>query len=138
MTGTGDGVMKSTSRRRGFRHTSATRPTADGSVVDAIARMLSSGFGIDACARRLGLPRDFVAMVARHTADTGRSPTPPTTDDASAPCSWGSCSPDPGSLICAGCPLSPPSSRSSDVTRRWFRSVLALLRKAVSSLRRAS
>ncbi|WP_300766624.1 hypothetical protein [uncultured Bifidobacterium sp.] len=111
----------------GFRRTSGDNSHDGGAVVETIIGMLSAGVAIDACARALTLPADFVRMVERHAIATGRlSGNRP----SASPCSLGSCSPDPHSLVCAGCPLLPRSRQRPSSLRRICRSAIGRAKRA--------
>ena len=88
---------------------------------DAVTQViadLESGMTLEACARHHGLPREFVAMIADHARRTGRLRVMDLSPRAACGEAW--CNPDPGSLICAGCPLLPrhkPAPQKQDLDR---------------------
>ncbi len=86
----------------------SARPAGSGHLVDSVVALMSLGLDVPACSRRLGVPADLVDLAARHARAEGRLPAAPTI----LPCGPGSCRPDHSSLLCAGCPLAPPSGRS--------------------------
>ena len=89
------------------------RRHADGDA-DAVTQViadLESGMTLEACARHRGLPRGFVAMIADHARRTGRLQVMDLSPRAACGEAW--CNPDPGSLICAGCPLLPRHKNTS-------------------------
>ena len=88
----------------------------DADTVTQVIADLESGMTLEACARHRGLPREFVAMIADHARRTGRLRVMDLSPRAACGEAW--CNPDPGSLICAGCPLSPrhrPTPQEQDL-----------------------
>lgn len=90
----------------------------DAGAVTQVIADLESGMTLEACARHRGLPRGFVAMIADHARRTGRLQVMDLSPRAACGEAW--CNPDPGSLICAGCPLLPrhkPTPQERDLDR---------------------
>lgn len=83
----------------------------DAGAVTQVIADLESGMTLEACARHRGLPRGFVAMIADHARRTGRLQVMDLSPRAACGEAW--CNPDPGSLICAGCPLLPRHKNTS-------------------------
>lgn len=83
------------------RHPDEARPQATG-IAEAIIAELRSGSTPRLAAEHLHLPLDFVEMVIEEARAEGKLDI---LRIGGAGCSLGSCSPDPDSLVCAGCPV---------------------------------
>lgn len=95
-----------------FRHTSH----ADQSQSPVSVRIidgLTSGHTPRMLARQYDLPLDLVMMIIERARKRGEFES---YELHTANCSKAACRPDPGSLVCAGCPLLP--SRSSHRPRQ--------------------
>ncbi|WP_288439259.1 hypothetical protein [uncultured Bifidobacterium sp.] len=101
-------------------------------TVTQVIADLESGMTLEACARHHGLPRGFVAMIADHARRTGRLRVMDLSPRAACGEAW--CNPDPGSLICAGCPLLPrhkPAPQKQDLDRDQAAGLPRALRDAL-------
>lgn len=104
----------------------------DAGAVTQVIADLESGMTLEACARHRGLPRGFVAMIADHARRTGRLQVMDLSPRAACGEAW--CNPDPGSLICAGCPLLPrhkPTPQERDLDRDQAAGLPRALRDAL-------
>lgn len=72
-------------------------------VMDSVVELCGRGTPPLDIARRLRLPVPFVRQIIDVAAAQGRLDMPEWRDA----CASGSCSPDPQSLVCAGCPFRP-------------------------------
>lgn len=101
---TGRGTMTATGKKPG----AWPAPAAPGAgrpatVMDSVVELCGRGTPPLDIARRLRLPVPFVRQIIDVAAAQGRLDMPEWRDA----CASGSCSPDPQSLVCAGCPFRP-------------------------------
>lgn len=81
----------------------ATASTQSGGIVGRILGQARHGDPPADIARTVGMPVSFVRQVIESAAADGRIDIA----DWHGTCASGSCSPQPGSLLCAGCPFRP-------------------------------
>lgn len=91
----------------GFRPTRQPAPGSGEGIVPAILALARDGNTMVDIADAVGMPVAFVRQVIESAAEDGRI------DAASwrGTCASGTCTPQPASLLCAGCPFRPRDSR---------------------------
>lgn len=85
----------------GFRRTRQNQQDQQG-IVSQVVREMQSGMTAAQCAAAHHVPVDFIDMTIERARATGRLEF-----IALDACGRGTCTPDPNSLICAGCPFAP-------------------------------
>ena len=103
-------VLPGVRRARGTDGFRLTRQPASGhgeGIVPAILALARDGDTMVDIASAVGMPVAFVRQVIESAAEDGRI------DVASwrGTCASGTCTPQPASLLCAGCPFRPRDSR---------------------------
>lgn len=90
----------------GFRPTRQPAPGSGEGIVPAILALARDGNTMVDIASAVGMPVAFVRQVIESAAEDGRI------DVASwrGTCASGTCTPQPASLLCAGCPFRPRDS----------------------------
>lgn len=90
----------------GFRPTRQPAPGSGEGIVPAILALARDGDTMVDIAAAVGMPVAFVRQVIESAAEDGRI------DVASwrGTCASGTCTPQPSSLLCAGCPFRPRDS----------------------------
>lgn len=90
----------------GFRPTRQPAPGSGEGIVPAILALARDGDTMVDIASAVGMPVAFVRQVIESAAEDGRI------DVASwrGTCASGTCTPQPASLLCAGCPFRPRDS----------------------------
>lgn len=90
----------------GFRPTRQPAPGSSEGIVPAILALAREGDTMVDIAAAVGMPVAFVRQVIESAAEDGRI------DVASwrGTCASGTCTPQPASLLCAGCPFRPRDS----------------------------
>lgn len=98
--------MRRTRGTDGFRPTRQPAPGSGEGIVPAILALARDGNTMVDIAAAVGMPVAFVRQVIESAAEDGRI------DVASwrGTCASGTCTPQPASLLCAGCPFRPRDS----------------------------
>ncbi|WP_455676750.1 hypothetical protein [Pseudoscardovia suis] len=99
--------MRRARGKDGFRSTRQPSPGSGEGIVPAILALARDGNTMVDIAAAVGMPVAFVRQVIESAAEDGRI------DVASwrGTCASGTCTPQPASLLCAGCPFRPRDSR---------------------------
>ena len=98
----------------GFRSTHAPRTGITAQVIHDLGR----GMTVRECADAHHLPEAFIAQIAEFARARGELDLV-VLDRGCV--TKGMCTPDPESVICAGCPLAAPHARRTPAWRAWFR-----------------
>ncbi|MEE1296543.1 MAG: hypothetical protein UHD09_06860 [Bifidobacterium sp.] len=93
--------------------TDGFRRTGTG-VVGRVVAMLGAGRSVHECAEALGLPDAFIEQVADDARRRGLIDV----IALDTGCTSGHCTPDPDSIVCAGCPLAPRGA-STPLRAAW-------------------
>ncbi|RYQ67113.1 hypothetical protein [Bifidobacterium pseudolongum] len=97
-----------------FRSTHAPRTGITAQVIHDLGR----GMTVRECADAHHLPEAFIAQIVEFARAHGELDVVALDRGC---VTKGMCTPDPDSVICAGCPLAAPNTRRTPVWRAWFR-----------------
>ena len=97
-----------------FRSTRAPRTGITAQVIHDLSR----GMTVRECADAHHLPEAFSAQIVEFARARGELDVVALDRGC---VTKGMCTPDPDSVICAGCPLAAPNTRRTPVWRAWFR-----------------
>ena len=97
-----------------FRSTHAPRTGITAQVIHDLGR----GMTVRECADAHHLPEAFIAQIVEFARARGELDVVALDREC---VTKGMCTPNPDSVICAGCPLAAPNARRTPVWRAWLR-----------------